>query len=224
VEAAGCAAATVGQGTLLQGARVILGLVTDIHEDVPALRWALATLRSERADRIVCLGDVCEDGRAIDETCSLLAESGVVGVWGNHDFGICTMPINALALPFRPATLSYLRSYSPRLVIEDCHFSHIEPCLDPESVVDLWQTPDVPNSAAGLERNWVAVPERRMFMGHLHRWYAGSSVGVSDWLGSDPLATGGPGRHLVVIGAVCDGCCATLDTVTGWLRPFHRRG
>jgi hypothetical protein len=201
---------------------MILGLITDIHEDVPALRWALETLRSERADRIICLGDVSEDGRAIDETCDLLAESGVVGVWGNHDIGVCTLPPEALSHLLRPATLSYMRSYSPRLVIEDCYFSHIEPCLDPESAADLWQVPVVPDSAESLERNWTAVPQRRMFMGHLHRWYAASSAGASGWLGREPLATGGTARHFVVIGAVCDGGCATLDTVTGWLRPFHR--
>ena len=160
-----------------------MGLLSDIHEDVSSLRWALDTLRRERVDQFVCLGDVSEDGSAIAETCALLAEVRAVGVWGNHGFGLCTAPLDWLGDRFPPEALFYIRSYRARLSIDDCHFSHIEPCLDASSPLDLWQQPVAPDSMERLARNWNAVRERRLFMGHLHRWFAASSEGVIDWWG-----------------------------------------
>ena len=73
-----------------------IGLITDVHEDVPALEWALALLAREGVGRIMCLGDVCEDGRRITETCERLAMAGALCVWGNHDYGLCTSPAEQL--------------------------------------------------------------------------------------------------------------------------------
>ncbi|MFM2094362.1 MAG: hypothetical protein RIS70_1486, partial [Planctomycetota bacterium] len=69
-----------------------LGLITDIHENVPALAAALRECRRSRVDRVVVLGDLFEYGHHIEETCSLLAEARAVGVWGNHDFPFCMEP------------------------------------------------------------------------------------------------------------------------------------
>ena len=199
-----------------------LGLITDIHEHVDELRWALDMLRRERVDQFVCLGDVSEDGTAIAETCALLEEAGVIGVWGNHDYGICTGPLAEMEACFDPRAVAHMRTYKARLQIEDCVFSHIEPCLDPDSSMDLWSFPEVPPSPVRLERNWKGFAGRRFFMGHVHTWFAVSSQGPLAWNGATPLSTAGDSRYLVIVDGVCRGHCALLDTRSGELRPFTR--
>ena len=63
------------------------------------------------------------------------------------------------------------------------------------------------------------MPERLLFMGHMHRWFAASTSGPLDWSGTTSLHTGAGGRRLVIVGAVCRGHCAWLDTTSGVLRP-----
>ena len=46
-------------------------------------------LRRQGADRLVLVGDVCGMHTDLEETVGLLDDAGVVGVWGNHDFGLC---------------------------------------------------------------------------------------------------------------------------------------
>ena len=69
-----------------------LGLITDIHEQVELLRTALDRFRHEHVDQVVVIGDVFEIGERIEKTCRLLAEAKAVGVWGNHDYGLCSNP------------------------------------------------------------------------------------------------------------------------------------
>ena len=69
-----------------------LGLITDIHEHVEHLTMALNHFRELEVDQVVMIGDVFEMGERIEETCRLLADAAVVGVWGNHDFGFCVEP------------------------------------------------------------------------------------------------------------------------------------
>jgi predicted phosphodiesterase len=66
-----------------------IGILADIHESLTNLRWALDVLHEQDPDRLVVLGDVFELGHRLRETVDLLAHDGAVGVWGNHDFGLC---------------------------------------------------------------------------------------------------------------------------------------
>ena len=69
-----------------------LGLITDIHEYVEDLQCALVELDRHGVDRILCIGDVVQTGERLPETVALLAERKIAGVWGNHDFGLCSHP------------------------------------------------------------------------------------------------------------------------------------
>jgi predicted phosphodiesterase len=69
-----------------------LGILADVHEHVENLREALEVLRQQGADRFVVLGDVFETGKRLEETIGLLREVNAVGVWGNHDVGLCLAP------------------------------------------------------------------------------------------------------------------------------------
>jgi hypothetical protein len=130
-----------------------IGLLSDIHEDVEALDWAVGRLHREDIDRLICLGDVCEDGTRIAETCARLAAANVECVWGNHDYGLCTSPREQLRGYFADVAIDYMQSCVPELVIEDCAFRHIEPCLDANDLAQLWHEPDDFRHPDRLARN-----------------------------------------------------------------------
>jgi predicted phosphodiesterase len=66
-----------------------IGILADLHESLPNLRWAIDVLRENGADRLVVRGDVFELGHHSAETVDLLSDGSGVGVWGNHDFVRC---------------------------------------------------------------------------------------------------------------------------------------
>src|SRR4051794_32179639 len=111
-----------------------IGILSDIHQNPGELRWALAVLPDRRADRLVLLGDVFETGRRIKETVEILDRTGAVGVWGNHDFGLCRDPHEDTRHRFSLRVLNFMAGLRPRLEIEGCLFTHVEPWLDPEKV------------------------------------------------------------------------------------------
>ena len=69
-----------------------IGLISDVHGNLPALEAALAALRREGFDRLLCAGDLVGYGPFPNECVSLVAETGVLCVAGNHDL----MAIDAL--------------------------------------------------------------------------------------------------------------------------------
>ncbi len=197
-----------------------LGLLTDIHEHVEHLRTALDRFRAESVDQIVMIGDVFERGDRIEETCRLLAEANVIGVWGNHDYGLCVRPDRGYREKFGDIAIDYFESLRPRLEVADCHFTHVEPWLDPENVADLWYFDGPPDEPHKFQRIFDAVPHRLSFAGHYHQWLLVTPVGISDWSGEDVVCLD-DGRYFVVVGALCEGRCAVLDTESWELLPFN---
>jgi len=205
---------------------VKVGLVTDIHEHVADLQLALAACDRYEVDQIVCLGDVFQTGKAIRETVALLAQRGIAGVWGNHDFGMCTHP-SALAssrrVHYAGPVLDYFATFRPFLEIEDCLFSHVEPWRDLNDVLGLWYLGGLPDTPEKAARSFGACGHRVMFTGHHHRWLLVSPDGVMPWSGDRPIRLETPQRYLVVVAAVCEGCCGVYDTQTRELVPVTFR-
>jgi Calcineurin-like phosphoesterase superfamily domain len=199
---------------------VRLGLLADIHEETRQLRTAIAVLQQHGADRFVVLGDVFETGKSIVETIDLLRQVQAVGVWGNHDFGLCVNPSDEVRQHYSAAVLDFMGSLQPRLEIEDCLFTHVEPWLDPYKVEDLWYFDGPPDSRNKLARSFAAVPQRVLFIGHMHRWILGTPDGVLPWRGDRQLRLESPCRFFVVVHAVWHGKCALFDTGTSELTPF----
>lgn len=197
-----------------------LGLITDIHEHVENLRAALDCFNSANVDQVVVIGDVFEMGQRIEETCRLLAGTRVIGVWGNHDFGLCFDLHAGVRASYPASVIDYMASLRPRLEIDGCLFTHVEPWLNPESVADLWYFDGPPDDPAKLARIFTAVPHQIMFSGHYHRWLLATPERVTDWNGEGPICLSG-GRHFVVVGAVCQGRFAIFDTDTSELFPFN---
>ncbi|CAN5666504.1 hypothetical protein BH23PLA1_BH23PLA1_28990 [soil metagenome] len=202
-----------------------LGLLADIHEHVEHLEAALSWFDREGVEQVVVLGDVFEMGNRLDETTRLLIEAGAVGVWGNHDFGLCKDPEPDLRARYSAEALDFLATLQPRLEIEGCLFTHVEPWLDPENVLDLWFYEGSPETPERLAQSFEAVEHPYLFVGHFHRWMAGGPEGLRPWRGEipwrgqEPITLPSEGRSLVVVGPVCAGKCGTFDTATGRLVP-----
>jgi hypothetical protein len=197
-----------------------LGLLADIHEQNHHLRDALERFQQEDVDQVVVLGDVLELGERIEETCNLLTKVGAVGVWGNHDYGVAFNPDSRVQAKYSPSVLEFMTSLHPRLEIDGCLFTHVEPWLNAESIKDLWYfdgPPDTPEKAA---RSFEGVPHQFMFVGHFHRWLAATSELRLDWNGETPLELSPNLRYLIVVAAVCNGSYGTFNTETRVLTPM----
>jgi hypothetical protein len=202
-----------------------LGLLADLHEHVEPLRLALDLFARERVDRVVLLGDnfdpMSRRGAAA-EVATLLAGADAVGVWGNHDAGLCVDVREATRQRYPAHVLEYTARLLPRLVIEDCLFTHIEPRLDPTRVEDLWGFTQEGrlDSAEKARPSFAARGERFLFMGHHHRWWATTPEAVLPWDGATPLDLSPVPRALVIVGAAYAGRCGVFDTQRAVLTPY----
>ena len=197
------------------------GLITDIHEQVELLAVALDRLQREQVAQTIMLGDVFETGERMAETCQLLVQHQVVGVWGNHDYGLCVDPEPELRHEYGDLVVDYMTSLKPRLEIAGCLFQHVEPWLNPEELTDLWYFEGLPDTPEKRGRIFGASEHRIMFAGHFHRWLLATADNVTAFTAQQPLCLIGPQRYFVVIGALSDGWFATFDTESCELVPFH---
>jgi len=200
-----------------------LGLLADIHEHNRHLRMALHAFRHERVDQVVVLGDVIDRGNRIEESCRLLKEVAAIGVWGNHDFGLCYDPAEWARRKYSQAVLDFMASLQPSLEIEGCRFTHIEPWLDPYDVSDLWNLDMLPYTTERLARSFGAVQNRVMIMGHIHQYFAATPTGLLDWHGEQAIRLDAQTRYLIGLAALHDGKYAVLDTCTDQLIPLSYR-
>jgi hypothetical protein len=198
---------------------VRIGILSDIHEAIELLEVAIERLSREAVDRFVVLGDVFETGPRIDEAVGLLESIGAVGVYGNHDFGLCVDPSPYVLDRFSPSTLAFMGSLLPRMELEGCHFAHREPCLDCSDLVQIWHVDDEELPGEAIEKSFDAVPDRATFIGHFHRWQAFTRGGAMPWEGREPLVLPADSPTLVVVAAICDGHAAILDTEARVLTP-----
>src|SRR5579883_295299 len=199
-----------------------IGIVTDIHDQVELLKQVLAVLREDRVDAIVTLGDNTDlfgKWNEAQAVADLLREAGVVGVWGNHDFGLCRNVKEETRFNFLRRTLDYFATLQPKLELGGCHFSHIEPFLDPELPGDLWTFEGRPEDDDRLARSFTAIPHRVACIGHFHRWLAVTETGRVEWDGTSPLHFEYGKRYLVVVSPLFRGEFAVIDTDRWILEP-----
>ena len=197
-----------------------LGILADIHEQVDELRNAIDVLRRHKADSFIVLGDTCDRGDRVEETIALLRDVAATGVWGNHDFGLCTDQSDVIRQQYSSDALEFMSSLQPRLEMDGCLFTHNEPWLDPNKIEDLLYFDGLPETQEKLNRSFAAMPHRVMFIGHHHSWMIGSIPGIARWNGEEPIKLDPSQQHLVVVNAVRHGYCALFDTTKNELIPF----
>jgi len=194
-----------------------LGHFGDIHEEVQRLTAVVRALKAERVEAFVMLGDVVEAGECVDETVAILSKLPGVGVWGNHDYGLCRDIDAPLPIALSAATREYFAGLRAFVELEGCRFQHIDPHLDPESMQDLWSFSLPADRIAGLMRS----THRRAFVGHLHEWDLCTTGRPIPWDGERDVRYEPHERYLTVINSVTNGCCAILDTERDELRPIR---
>jgi predicted phosphodiesterase len=64
---------------------VRIGLLSDVHANLPALQVALGALRQAEIDKLLVAGDLVGYGAQPNECVTMLAEGGAQCVAGNHD-------------------------------------------------------------------------------------------------------------------------------------------
>jgi hypothetical protein len=197
-----------------------LGIVTDIHEDVPKLALALQHFRQQGVEQVVVLGDVFDTGRRLRETVGLLAEAKAVGVWGNHDLGLCHEPEQSLRERYGGPVLDFMGTLRPRLELAGCLFTHGLPCWDATDPV-VYYLGDRPETAKGQADSFAACDHAAIFIGHFHCWVAATLQGQLAWNGSAPMLLRVDHRYLITVAALCDGWCAVFDTDSQMFVP-HR--
>ena len=62
-----------------------IGLISDVHANLPALEAVLSALSKRGVERIVCCGDLVDYAPWPNEVISRLQEMNVMSVLGNHD-------------------------------------------------------------------------------------------------------------------------------------------
>ncbi len=109
-----------------------VGIIADIHGNRVALDAAVADLREQQVDQIVCLGDAIQGGPQPAETTALLRELACPIVLGNADDWLLTgessgaEPITEQQIAVREWSLTqltaedrtFIRSFQPTITID----------------------------------------------------------------------------------------------------------
>ena len=148
-----------------------LGVISDIHGNLPALEAVLREIDEAEVDETWSLGDVVGYGAEPNECTTLVSERCTVSLVGNHDLGM----LDALDLStFSPAaaravrwtrkvateaTVSYLRKLEPLDESREVAVYHASP-RDPVWEYVLW-----PEQAAEC---MAVQAERVSLVGHSH--------------------------------------------------------
>lgn len=93
-----------------------IGVVSDVHNNAEALRYALAHLRG--CDGVLSLGDLVSQYRASPEVIALVRDAGVLGILGNHEKWVLHPAGERVQRTLSPDDLAYLRTLPARRAVE----------------------------------------------------------------------------------------------------------
>ncbi len=126
-----------------------LGVISDIHSNLPALEAVLAAVDEAGVDELWCLGDVVGYGAQPDECAKLVSERCALSLVGNHDLAVlgelevsAFSPSAAEAVTWTkrnvaPETLEFLRGLEPADETREVGLYHASP-RDPVWEYVLW--------------------------------------------------------------------------------------
>lgn len=159
-----------------------IGLLSDVHANLFALRAAIARLRAEGVDTWLCAGDLVGYGPHPNECVETVAELGPTCVAGNHELMLLeALPVTRAGWlarrtiawtreVVRPDVRSYLAALPHAADVGEVTLAHGSPD-DPEEYVRTDER------ASGLLRSLPAG--RLLVLGHTHRpWLTGLGTGT----------------------------------------------
>jgi putative phosphoesterase len=196
---------------------LILGLISDIHCNLPALERALELL--DDCEEILCAGDLLYQYRFSNDVLTTLRERGVRSIVGNHDNTILYAPGHPLRTSpgVDAACFQYLASLPDHLFLDygerQVAVFHGAPWDEPGGTSAYYLFPEDIRQIARL----AEVDADYVVLGHTHRPF-----------------TARIGRTLVVNPGSCGEprdasrtySCAALDVASGEVefRPFLLEG
>src|SRR5579883_733182 len=93
-----------------------VGVVSDVHNNLEALTYALDQLRG--CELILNLGDLVSQYRVLPETLRIAREHDLLGIVGNHEKAILLPPGSVLRDRLAPCDLAYLRDVPDQRTLE----------------------------------------------------------------------------------------------------------
>ena len=151
-----------------------IGVISDIHSNIEALKEVLRAVDTLRVDRLVSLGDVVGYGASVNECCELVRTHCEATLLGNHDAAVAgrmdysfyyDAARNALdwtANVISDEHLAWLKSLPYTYRIGDVGFSHGSP-IDPRAYEYIFALEQARELTPFLDE----LPEVT-FIGHSH--------------------------------------------------------
>ena len=143
-----------------------VGVVSDVHNNVAALNYAIEQLAT--CDVKLNLGDLVFEYKVDPEIIRVAQRAGLIGIVGNHEKTILKHPASSLRAKLEPDAIDFLESLPASRTMEVAgralHIAHGAP----------WDDPDDPRCAYVYERNRAAmervaaVDADIIFLGHTH--------------------------------------------------------
>lgn len=150
-----------------------LGIISDIHGNLEALRQVLADIDQSELDGVACLGDNIGYGPEPDEVVKLIRKRNIPSVMGNHELvivdpkylgemNLTARRSSALTLDLlSPDTIDYIYGLKPSMIFHGALLVHGCP---PDSITTyLFELSDVQ-----LGQLFPAMQEKICFVGHTH--------------------------------------------------------
>jgi putative phosphoesterase len=148
------------------GSRVKLGVVSDVHNHVDALGYALQHMQG--CETVLSLGDLVSEYRVDPEIIRLAREHQVLGILGNHEKTILMHPGSRLREHLAPDDLRYLLDLPANRQLSaagrQVAVAHGAPWDDPQD----YRCEYVFARDAAQVKRLRAVPADIILLGHTH--------------------------------------------------------
>jgi putative phosphoesterase len=143
-----------------------IGIVSDVHNNVVALQYALEHLVD--CELVLNLGDLVFEYRVDPEIVDMAQRAGLVGIVGNHEKAILRHPASSLRNKLSPHVLAYLESLPALREMTVSRFkllaAHGSPWDDP----DDYRCDYVYEGNAGKMNRLGSVAADIILLGHTH--------------------------------------------------------
>ncbi len=200
-----------------------LALISDIHGNLPALKAVISSIAEERADSVVCLGDIVGYGARPNECIELLAGERIPCIMGNHDAAVLgRLSLSMMSSHARTAAEWTINKLN---IVNQEFLRELPLSLEIESVLCVHSSPNEPEqwryifNAPDAQVAFRSFSQPICFFGHTH--YPITFTNLED------------GRRLINVGSVGQprdrnprACYGIYDTVSKdfrWVRveyPF----
>jgi len=185
-----------------------IGILSDIHSNLEALKAVLYQAKKQHVDEYFCLGDIVGYGANPNECIDIVRELTTRIVAGNHDFGVCNLTdisyfndvakkaIEWTRTVIRKENMDFLKSLPLAMEYQNVFFVHSTP-----SSPDEW---DYILSMNDAMREFSFFENPACFVGHSHQPViftinAYNEIGVSI---DELLAFNNSKRYIINAGSV----------------------